>query len=60
MSKNAENHWFKLELKNIDRNTNRSAWKEISRWLRIARRKIEVVACTQAPDQLQYEARIDL
>lgn len=34
-------HWFELELRNIDRNTDRETWRKISRWLRIARNKVE-------------------
>lgn len=37
----AGKHWFKLSLRNIDRNTNKEKWKAISRWLRVARNKIE-------------------
>ena len=37
----AEKHWFRFELKNIDRSTDRKTWKAISRWLRISRNKVE-------------------
>ena len=34
-------HWLRLVLKQVDRNTTKESWKELSRWLRIARNKIE-------------------
>ena len=34
-------HWLRLELKKVDRNTDRETWKEFSRWLRMARNEVE-------------------
>lgn len=39
-------HWLRLELKKVDRSTDRKTWGEFSRWLRVARNKTE--------RQLQY------
>lgn len=37
----AGKHWLKLDLRNINRNTDKETWKAISRWLRITRNEIE-------------------